>query len=86
MIIDRDVTFSRIRDIARKAGKEIVRSVTLFDVYESKKLERGKKSYAVGIILQDTNKTLTDKEIEKIMNRIQGNLEKQVNAQIRQAT
>jgi phenylalanyl-tRNA synthetase beta chain len=55
-------------------------------VYESKKLEKGKKSYAVGIVLQNKNKTLTDKEIDKIMSRIQENLEKQIDARIRQAT
>ncbi len=86
MIIDRAIPFSRIRDIARKTGREMVKSVTLFDVYESEKLEKGKKSYAVGIVLQDESKTLTDQEIDRIMNRIQENLEKQIDARIRQAT
>jgi phenylalanyl-tRNA synthetase beta chain len=86
MIIDKAVPFSRIRDIARISGKEMVKSVTLFDVYESEKLEKGKKSYAVGIVLLDECKTLTDKEIDKIMNRIQVNLEKKIDARIRQAT
>jgi phenylalanyl-tRNA synthetase beta chain len=86
MIIDRAIPFSKIREIAMKSGKEWVKSVTLFDVYESEKLEKGKKSYAVGLILQDNSKTLTDKEIDRIMNRIQGNLEKQIHALIRQAT
>jgi len=86
MIIDKTVPFSRIREIALKSGKEMVKSVTLFDVYESEKLEKGKKSYAVGIVLQDESKTLTDKEIDKIMDRLQVNLEKQIDARIRQAT
>jgi phenylalanyl-tRNA synthetase beta chain len=86
MIVDRDVPFSAIREIARNSGRELVRSVTLFDVYESKKMEKGKKSYAVGIVLQDESKTLTDKEIDKIMSQIQSNLEKKVRARIRQAT
>jgi phenylalanyl-tRNA synthetase beta chain len=86
MIIDKAIPFSRIRDIARKSGKEMIKSVTLFDVYESEKLEKGMKSYAVGIVLQDETKTLTDKEIDRIMNRIQANLEKQIQARIRQAT
>lgn len=86
MIIDKGIPFSRIRDIALKSGKEMIRSVTLFDVYESEKLEKGKKSYAVGIVLQDESKTLTDKEIDKIMNKLQVNLEKQIDARIRQAT
>ncbi len=86
MIIDKSIPFSRIRDIAMKSGKEMVKSVTLFDVYESEKLEKGKKSYAVGFVLQDESKTLTDKEIDKVMNRLQGNLEKLIDARIRQAT
>ena len=86
MIIDKAIPFSRIRDIALNSAKEMVRSVTLFDVYESENLEKGKKSYAVGIVLQDKSKTLTDKEIDKIMNRLQVNLEKQIDAHIRQAT
>jgi phenylalanyl-tRNA synthetase beta chain len=86
MIIDRNIPFSKIREIALKSGSDMVISVNLFDVYESKKLEKGKKSYAVGIVLQNKSKTLTDKEIDKIMCRIQENLEKQIDARIRQAT
>jgi phenylalanyl-tRNA synthetase beta chain len=86
MIIDKAVPFSKISDIARKTGKEMVKSVTLFDVYESEKLAKGKKSYAVGIVLQNESKTLTDNEIDKIMGRIQLNLEKQIDARIRKAT
>jgi phenylalanyl-tRNA synthetase beta chain len=86
MIIDKDIPFWRIREIAMKYGMKMVISVTLFDVYESEKLEKGKKSYAVGIVLQNKSKTLTDKEIDKIMSRIQEYLEKQIDARIRQAT
>ncbi len=85
MIIDKKVPFSRIQEIAQKAEKELLRSVSLFDVYESGKLGKGKKSYAVSFILQDHSKTLTDREIDKIMNRIQTGLEKEINAHIRQA-
>ncbi|MCK4852682.1 MAG: phenylalanine--tRNA ligase subunit beta [Bacteroidales bacterium] len=84
MIIDKTIPFSRIKEIATRTGK-MIKSVTLFDVYESEKLERGKKSYAVGFVLQDESKTLTDKEIDKIMNKIQKNLEKDIGARIRQA-
>jgi phenylalanyl-tRNA synthetase beta chain len=85
MIIDRSVKFSEIREIARKAEKKILKSVSLFDVYESDKLEKGKKSYAVGFILQNPDKTLTDGEIDRIMDKIQANLEKTVDARIREA-
>jgi phenylalanyl-tRNA synthetase beta chain len=85
MIIDRSIPFSMIREIVLNSGHKMVRSVTLFDVYESERLEKGKQSYAVGIVLQDENKTLTDKEIDKIMKRIQGDLEQQIDARIREA-
>ena len=86
MIIDDSIRFSQIQDIAFKAGMDLLKSVLLFDVYESEKLEKGKKSYAVGFILQNTEKTLTDREIDRIMDKIQTNLEKDINARIRQAT
>ena len=60
-----------------------MREVALFDVYEGKNLPEGKKSYAVNFILQDYEKTLDDKRIDKIMSKIQMNLEKQLNAQLR---
>jgi phenylalanyl-tRNA synthetase beta chain len=86
MIIENGVSFSRIREIALSAGEKLLKSVSLFDVYESKKLEEGTKSYAVGFVLQNPEKTLTDKEIDRIMDKIQAKLEKEVNARIRQAT
>lgn len=86
MIVDRSIPFARIRDIAKKTGGKILKSVSLFDVYESDSLGKGKKSYAVGFILQNPEKTLTDKEIDRIMDNIQANLEKEIQARIRQAT
>ena len=85
MIIDRDIKFERIKDIAFKSERKILKSVSLFDVYESDKLGKGKKSYAVGFILQNPEKTLTDKEIDRIMDKIQANLEKEIHAEIRMA-
>jgi phenylalanyl-tRNA synthetase beta chain len=60
-----------------------LKSVNLFDVYQGKNLPKGKKSYAVSFTLQDENKTLTDKEIDKIMSKLQNNFEKQLNAELR---
>ncbi len=85
MIVDRSVQFAEIRNIARMTEKKLLKSVSLFDVYESDRLEKGKKSYAVGFILQNPEKTLTDKEIDRIMDKIQANLESRVKARIRQA-
>jgi phenylalanyl-tRNA synthetase beta chain len=86
MIVDKTVKFSQIRNIALKSERKFLNSVSLFDVYESEKLEKGKKSYAVGFILQNPEKTLTDREIDHIMDKIQTNLEKDINARIRKAT
>ncbi|MFC2099197.1 phenylalanine--tRNA ligase subunit beta, partial [Bacteroidota bacterium] len=86
MIVDNAVKFSQIREIALKSERKFLASVSLFDVYESEKLEKDKKSYAVGFILQNPEKTLTDREIDRIMDKIQANLEKDINARIRQAT
>jgi phenylalanyl-tRNA synthetase beta chain len=85
MIIDRGTKFSEIRDIAYRTEKKLLKSLSLFDVYQSDKLEKGKKSYAVGFVLQNPKKTLTDTEIDRIMDKIQANLEKEIHAQIRQA-
>jgi phenylalanyl-tRNA synthetase beta chain len=58
--------------------------VSLFDVYQGKNLPEGKKSYAVSFTLQDNSKTLTDEQIDKIMNKLQNNLESEVGAILRQ--
>jgi phenylalanyl-tRNA synthetase beta chain len=67
LLVDRSVTFDAIRDLAFRTEKKVLRQVGLFDVYEGENLGKDKKSYAVSFILQDLNKTLTDKEIDKIM-------------------
>ena len=83
LLIDKNITFAEIEEIAYKSEKKLLREVTLFDVYEGKNLPEDKKSYAVNFILQDYDKTLDDKRIDKIMGKIQQNLEKQLGAQLR---
>lgn len=83
LLIDKNVEFAQIEQIARQSEKKLLKSVELFDVYEGKNLPAGKKSYAVNFILQDSDKTLTDKAIEAIMNKIITNLKKQLNAELR---
>ena len=83
LLIDKNITFAEIEEIAYKSERKLLREVALFDVYEGKNLPEGKKSYAVNFILQDYEKTLDDKRIDKIMSKIQMNLEKQLNAQLR---
>ncbi len=83
LLVDKSITFAEIEKIAFNSEKKLLREVTLFDVYEGKHLPEGKKSYAVNFILQDYDKTLDDKRIDKIMGKIQQNMEKELNAQLR---
>jgi phenylalanyl-tRNA synthetase beta chain len=83
LLIDKSTKFSQIRDIAFKNEKHILKYVDLFDVYESDSLGDNKKSYAVSFILRDDLKTLTDKNIEKVMNSLASAFEKELNARIR---
>jgi phenylalanyl-tRNA synthetase beta chain len=83
LLVDKTVRFSQIRDIALKTEKHLLKDVDLFDVYESESLGDNKKSYAVSFILRDDIKTLTDKNIEKVMNSLVMAFEKELNARIR---
>ncbi|WP_066629466.1 phenylalanine--tRNA ligase subunit beta [Labilibacter marinus] len=83
LLVDKSVTYGQIKAIAQKTEKKLLKSVSLFDIYEGEKLGADKKSYAVNFILQDENKTLTDKQIDKIMSNMIRNFEKEVNAQLR---
>ena len=83
LLVDTSVKFSEIEKVARESERKLLKEVSLFDVYEGKNLEAGKKSYAVSFILQDTEKTLADKQIDAVMNKIITNLENKVGAKLR---
>ena len=83
LLVDKDVNFSRLRDIAFATERKLLKSVALFDVYEGDKLPEGKKSYALSFVLEDKTQTLTDKAIERTMNALQAAFEKQTGATIR---
>ncbi|CAN5533805.1 hypothetical protein BH11BAC1_BH11BAC1_11760 [soil metagenome] len=83
MIINADVSYAQIRDIAFRTEKNLLKEINLFDVYAGDKIEAGKKSYAVAFILLDERQTLTDKTIDKVMSRLMEVLEKEVGAVIR---
>lgn len=83
LLINKDVMFKDIRDLALKTEKKILKEVSLFDVFEGEKLGAGKKSYAVTFTLQDTSKTLKDKQIEKTMNNLTQIFEKELGAKLR---
>lgn len=84
MVVDNDVTFAQIEQVAYASEKRLLQKVSLFDVYKGKGIADGYKSYAVSFILQDPDKTLNDKQIEAVMSKIQKNLETQLGAKIRQ--
>lgn len=83
LLVDQGVRFDQIEAIIAKTDKHIIKSVGLFDVYEGEKIEKGKKSYAVKIIFQDRKKTLTDKQVDKVISLIINELAKELNAVIR---
>ncbi len=83
MLLDKAVNFAEIEKIAFDTERKLLKKVTLFDVYEGKNLEAGKKSYAVSFILQDETKTLTDSQIDGIMKKMLSNFESKLDAKLR---
>jgi len=83
LLLDKKVQFAEIEKIAYETEKKLLKEVALFDVYEGKNLEAGKKSYAVSFLLQDENATLNDKQIDKIMSKLVKNLEEKLDAKLR---
>ena len=85
MVLNEEVQFEAVEKIAAAESKKLLQEVSLFDVYKGDKIEKGKKSYAVSFIFQHPDKTLTDQEIEKLMNRLMGKYESELGAVIRKA-
>ncbi|EAZ94511.1 phenylalanyl-tRNA synthetase beta subunit [Flavobacteria bacterium BAL38] len=83
LLVDENIQFEQIFNIAKQTEKSLLKDINLFDVYQGKNLPEGKKSYAVSFILQDNSKTLTDTQIDKIMSKLQGNFESQLGASLR---
>ncbi|MBU3822814.1 phenylalanine--tRNA ligase subunit beta [Flavobacteriaceae bacterium XHP0103] len=83
LLVNENITFESIYDLAKQTEKRLLKSINLFDVYQGKNLPEGKKSYAVSFTLQDENNTLKDKQIDKIMQSLQHNFETQLGAELR---
>lgn len=83
LLLDKKITFDQIYRLGLKTEKRLIKNITLFDVYTGKKLPDGKKSYAVSFILQDEKGTLTDKQIDKIMAKLQRTYETELGAELR---
>jgi len=83
LLLDENISFDAIYNIARQTEKTLLKDINLFDVYEGKNLPEGKKSYAVSFTIQDNTKTLTDEQIDKIMRKLQKNFETELGASLR---
>jgi len=83
LVVDKDVTYQTLEEIGYKYGSKLVKSISLFDVYEGDKIASGKKSYAVNFVLQNPDKTLTDEDITKVMNKLIAAYEREANAKLR---
>jgi phenylalanyl-tRNA synthetase beta chain len=83
LLLDKNVQYNQLRDLAFRSERKLLQSVDLFDVYEGKGVPEGKKSYALSYILRDDEKTLNDKQIEKIMQKLVSTYERELGAQLR---
>ncbi|MDH5367389.1 MAG: phenylalanine--tRNA ligase subunit beta [Cyclobacteriaceae bacterium] len=83
LVIDKSITFEQVRKVAMAAENNLLKQINVFDVYEGDKIDEGKKAYAMSFILEDENKTLTDKVIDKTMNRLMVRFELELDAIIR---
>lgn len=83
LMLDTGVQFKEVFTIAQQTERKLLKEVNLFDVYQGENLPQGKKSYAVSFIFQDENKTLTDKQVDKVMAKLQKNFESQLGAELR---
>ena len=83
LLLNKGISFSEIQKIAFKNERKLLKEVNLFDVYEGKNIDENKKSYSISFIMQNVNETMTDKQIESIMNKIQAALNKELGAELR---
>jgi phenylalanyl-tRNA synthetase beta chain len=83
LVIDKKIKFEDLKNTAVNAERRLLKKVSIFDIYEGDKIPDGKKSYALSFVLQDAEKTMTDKVIDKSMRKIQQALEKEFDAELR---
>ncbi|MDF1672241.1 MAG: phenylalanine--tRNA ligase subunit beta [Vicingaceae bacterium] len=83
LLLDKTIAYSRVKELAVKQDKKLLKEVNLFDVYEGKNLPNGKKSYGISFTFLDENKTLTDGQIDKVMGKIISVLKTELNAELR---
>ena len=83
LLLDESTSFEDLQKVALNTNKKILKEVRLFDVFEGKTLDKGKKSYGLSFTFQDKNKTLTDKQVDRVMKELQKNFEKEFDSKLR---
>ena len=83
LLLDEDVTYADLRAAAFRAGKKLLKQVSLFDVYRGDKIGHGKKQYAMSFVLQDLEKTLTDGDVDRMMSKFLNVFQKEFGAVLR---
>ena len=83
LLLDESTSFEDLQKVALNTNKKILKEVRLFDVYEGKTLDKGKKSYGLSFTFQDKNKTLTDKQVDRVMKELQKNFEQEFDSKLR---
>lgn len=83
LLLDESVSYADLYRSSFKAGKKLLKQVTLFDVYRGDKIPEGKKQYALGFVLQDLEKTLTDEDVERIMKKLLSTFQNEYGATLR---
>lgn len=83
LLLDKKITFQEIEAVAYQTERNLLKKIELFDVYEGNNLPENKKSYAINFTLQDPNKTLTDKQIDKVMKALMNNFKHKLQADLR---
>lgn len=83
LLVDQEVSFEALKEVAQKVERKILTQINLFDVYEGKNLPAGKKSYGLSFLFADPHKTLTDKNIDKVMQKLKNSFEKEFGAELR---
>ncbi|MFA7446412.1 MAG: phenylalanine--tRNA ligase subunit beta, partial [Flavobacteriaceae bacterium] len=83
LLLDENVSFESIYQTVKQTEKKLIKAIDLFDVYQGDKLPGGKKSYAISLMIQDNEKTLTDSQIEKTMSKIISELSEKLGASLR---
>jgi phenylalanyl-tRNA synthetase beta chain len=83
LVLDKQVTYGELERIALKSEPKLLQSINAFDVYVGDKIEQGKKSYAISVLLQDDEKTMTDQDIDRVVNKLVKQFEKELGASLR---